>query len=93
MRLRTPGLRVLVLGIGLLFASAAYADDPRDVEALEERLDDLRHRHLWIAYSLVWFTIHGFIFATWRRTRATAGELDELRARLAELDGERGENA
>jgi hypothetical protein len=86
-------LRTLVLGIGLLFASAAYADDPRDLEAVEARKDDLRHRHLWIAYSLVWFTIHGFVFATWRQTRSTANELDELRARLAELDGDGGENA
>lgn len=90
---RSKTLCALVLGLGLLFAGTAYADDPRDPEAVAERKSELRHKHLWIAYSLIWFTIHGFVFATWRRTRATAGELDELRARLAELEGEEAEPA
>ncbi len=81
-------VKALVFGAALLFATAALAEDPRDQAALEERKDDLRHRHLWIAYALIWVSIHGLIHRTWTRSRATAAELEVLKARLAELEGE-----
>lgn len=81
-------VRALVLGAALLFTTAAYADDTRDQEALEERKSDLRHRHLWIAYGLIWMSVYGFVFRTWQRTRETAAELEMLKGRLAELEGD-----
>ncbi len=81
-------VRALALGAALLLSTAAFAEDTRDQEALEERKADLRHRHLWIAYGLIWFSVYGFVFRTWARTRETAAELDLLKERLAELEGD-----
>lgn len=55
----------------------------------EQRLEDLRYKHLWIAYSLVWVVIFLFIRQTWQRSQAVAGRLDELKTRLAALEEER----
>lgn len=55
--------------------------------AKEQRLEDLRYKHLWIAYSLVWLIIFLFIRQTWRRSGAVEARLDELKSRLATLEG------
>lgn len=55
-----------------------------------ERLEALRYRHLWIAYGAIWLIIFGFVWRTWRQGNATAGELDNLRKRLAELEARDG---
>lgn len=52
-----------------------------------ERLEALRYRHLWIAYAAIWFIVFGFTFKTWKRSEITASELDELKRRLADLEG------
>ena len=51
-----------------------------------QRLDEMRYRHLWIAYGLIWFLVFFFMFRTHKLGRETSGELDELKRRLAELE-------
>ena len=52
----------------------------------EARLETLRYRHLWIAFSLVWLIVFLFVRATWIRGRAVEARLDELKARLSALE-------
>ncbi|MCA9542940.1 MAG: hypothetical protein KC613_01075 [Myxococcales bacterium] len=55
-----------------------------------ERAENLRYRHLWMAYAVIWLLVFGFAFRTWQRTRDTGAELDELKRRLAELEARNG---
>lgn len=55
-----------------------------------ERLEELRYKHLWIAYGAIWLIVFVFVFRTWRSGEATAAELDGLKARLAKLEGRDG---
>jgi hypothetical protein len=55
-----------------------------------ERMEALRYRHLWIAYGTIWFLVFGFTYRTWKRSEATSAELDDLKRRLAELEGRNG---
>ena len=67
-------------------SSAAVRDSfARDKE---QRLEDLRYKHLWIAYSLVWVVIFLFIRRTWQRSQEVTGRLDELKRRLIALEEE-----
>ena len=52
----------------------------------EARLESLRYKHLWIAYSMVWIVIFIFIRQTWRRSQAVSGRLEELKSRLIALE-------
>ena len=52
----------------------------------EQRLEELRYKHLWIAYSLVWLIVFAFMFSTWKRGQAVEDRLDELKQRLAQLE-------
>ncbi|MAD60097.1 MAG: hypothetical protein CMH49_01105 [Myxococcales bacterium] len=54
--------------------------------AKEARLEDLRYKHLWIAYSMVWIVIFVFIRQTWQRSQAVSGRLEELKSRLIALE-------
>lgn len=88
------------LTLGAAWASPAAAQDPAPAAAPEmpdafakaERLEALRYQHLWIAYGAIWLIVFVFVYRTWRSSTALAGELDGLKARLAELEGrhERG---
>ena len=73
-------------------ASASPSSDEakaaREAEK-EQRLEDLRYKHLWIAYSLIWLVIFSFIRSTWKRSEAVSARLDELKGRLKALE-ERG---
>lgn len=87
------------LTLGAAWASPAAAQDPApaaqeaaapempDAFAKAERLEALRYQHLWIAYGAIWLIVFVFVFRTWRSSTALAGELDGLKARLAELEG------
>lgn len=58
-----------------------------DFETVKEaRLNELRYKHLWIAYSLVWLIIFVFIRGTWRRSQAVEENLQSLQSRLAKLE-------
>ena len=52
----------------------------------EQRLEELRYRHLWIAFSLVWLITLVFVYRTWQRSQAVASRLDELKTRLAQVE-------
>lgn len=54
--------------------------------AKEARLEDLRYKHLWLAYSMVWIVIFVFIRQTWQRSQAVSGRLEELKSRLIALE-------
>lgn len=84
------------LTLGAAGASPAAAQDPAaqeaapempDAFAKAERLEALRYQHLWIAYGAIWLIVFAFVFRTWRSSTALTGELDGLKARLAELEG------
>lgn len=56
-----------------------------------ERLEELRYRHLWIAYGLIWLLVFVFVFRTWSRGQGTDKELRALESRMKELeDGRSG---
>lgn len=57
--------------------------------AKEQRLEELRYKHLWIAYSIVWLVIFMFIRSTWKRSEAVAARLDELKGRVKRLEAQR----
>ena len=52
----------------------------------EARLNELRYKHLWIAYSLVWLIIFIFIRKTWIRSQAVEQRIIELQSRLNKLE-------
>ena len=54
--------------------------------AAEARLEELRYRHLWIAYGMVWLIIFIFVFRTWKMNQTTTSELQALKRRLAKLE-------
>lgn len=54
-------------------------------------LEPMRYRHLWIAYSAIWFLVFFFMFRTWKNSQRTAAELDGLKRRLADLEGKGGD--
>jgi hypothetical protein len=60
-------------------------NDP-NVFKKEQRLETLRYRHLWIAFSLVWLITLLFVYRTWQRSQAVALRLDELKSRLAQIE-------
>lgn len=87
------------LTLGAAWIAPAAAQDPApagqeaaapempDAFAKAERLEALRYQHLWIAYGAIWLIVFVFVFRTWKSSTALTGELDGLKARLAELEG------
>lgn len=74
-------------------AAPAAAEAPgRVVDTFEASpaLEPMRYRHLWIAYSAIWFLVFFFMFRTWKTSQSTAAELDGLKRRLADLEGKGG---
>lgn len=55
----------------------------------DDKLQDMRYRHLWIAYGVVWFLVFGFVWRTWNLQQTTSKELDDLRGRIADLEENR----
>ena len=74
-------------------AAPAISTSQNDPNAFkkEQRLEELRYRHLWIAFSLVWLITLVFVYRTWQRSQAVASRLDELKARLAQVEKEKEE--
>ena len=69
-------------------ASFSESADPNAFKK-EQRLETLRYRHLWIAYSLVWLITLVFVYRTWQRSQAVASRLDELKNRLAQVESQK----
>ncbi|MEE2755806.1 MAG: hypothetical protein VYA30_04060 [Myxococcota bacterium] len=55
-------------------------------KAAEARNEELRYKHLWIAYAMVWIVIFTFVFRTWKLNNKTSDELALLKSRLAKLE-------
>ncbi|GEM_PF-2159498 len=58
----------------------------KQFKAAEARNEELRYKHLWIAYAMVWIVIFTFVFRTWKLNNRTADELELLKSRLAKLE-------
>lgn len=88
----------VVFAAGLSFSMTAQAEQATQTEQAQtpqaaqrrfeasDQLEDLRYKHLWIAYGIIWLSVFGFVLRTWKRSQETARELDGLKARLAELE-------
>ena len=63
---------------------ASAATTPKQIKEFEkaERLTDLRHKHLWIAYGAVWLIICSFIWRTHGMSKATNAELQALKRKI-----------
>ena len=61
------------------------------VEQLNARgaAEELRYRHLWIAYALVWLIIFVFVFRTWKMNQGTC-RIKALKSRLKKLESADG---
>jgi len=64
---------------------------PLSYLSVSEDLQDMRYRHLWIAYGVVWFLVFAFVWRTWKLQRTTSDELDDLRGRIADLEEGKGD--
>jgi CcmD family protein len=83
---------VLALGLGLAAGVPAHAQDPggeqtRTTQFQAADNEGLKYQYLWIAYGAIWLLIFGFVWRTWRHQQATQHELEDLRRRLASLEG------
>jgi CcmD family protein len=86
-----------LLAGGLWAAPAAAQDAPAPTGGAEQVTqfeaasnEDMKYRHLWLAYGAIWLLVFGFVWRTWGRQRDTARELEDLRRRLATLEGRDG---
>jgi len=81
----------------------AFADDPAGESAAgrqqqvtafqatsEADMQDMRHRHLWLAYGALWAIAFAFIWRTTRRQQGAERALKELESRLDAWERERG---
>ena len=53
-------------------------------------LEDLRYKHLWIAYALIWLTVFLFMYRTYKIGHQNRDQLDALRSRLGDLEQKNG---
>ena len=67
-------------------APKIQADQDESERLKETRLNELRYKHLWIAYSIVWLIVFVFIRGTWRRSQAVEQRIIELQTRLSKLE-------
>ena len=74
-------------------ASAATAYKRKsavDTTASDAALEELRYKHLWIAYGLIWLIIFIFMLRTYRVGRENRETLDALKSRLLQLEQKDG---
>lgn len=83
----------LLLPVGSAVAQdAAPASEAKQIKAFEkaERLTELRHKHLWMAYGAAWLVICGFMWRTNGMSRKTEGELLALKKKIEALEAQDG---
>jgi hypothetical protein len=51
-----------------------------------ERLENLRYRHLWIAYALIWLAVFGFMWKTWRKSVEQEEKIADLNQKINQLE-------
>lgn len=69
--------------------AAAPASEIKQIKEFEkaERLRDLRHKHLWLAYAAAWLVIFGFVWRTHRMSKGTDDQLQALKRKIEALEG------
>ena len=70
--------------------SAAKQQTEARAAVRAEALENLRYRHLWIAYALIWFIVFWFIFRTHRLTNQGQASIDSLKEKLLSLERKDG---
>jgi hypothetical protein len=83
----------LLLPAGAAMAQdAAPASEAKQIKEFEkaERLTELRHKHLWLAYGAAWLIICGFMWRTHGMSRKTEGELVSLKKKIEALEAQDG---
>ncbi|MGK0361262.1 MAG: hypothetical protein ACI9U2_003580 [Bradymonadia bacterium] len=67
-----------------LAQDAEPTSDPVQIKAFEkaERMTDLRHKHLWLAYGAAWLIICGFVWRTHSMSKQTDSELMALKRKI-----------
>ena len=70
--------------------SSAQQDVEERAAVRAEALEDLRYRHLWIAYALIWFMVFWFIFRTHRLANQGQASIDSLKEKLLSLERKDG---
>lgn len=92
MRFFSKLLFVLTLAApaSLLAQDAAPSTDPVQIKAFEkaERMSDLRHKHLWLAYGAAWLIIGAFVWRTHSMSKQTDAELTALKRKIERLEGQ-----
>lgn len=85
---------------GAVEAGAAAAEVPSEtagkgLRSFEqvERLEKLRYRHLWIAYSFIWALIFIFVWRTYRRVDESDRVIESLKAQIDQLEKAHSERA
>jgi hypothetical protein len=63
---------------------------PVSSQAQNEALEDLRYKHLWIAYSLIWLIVFVFMYRTYKVGTENRARLEALKSRLALLEKQDG---
>ncbi len=78
----------MLAACGLLLVEPAFAQEAaKEAFDAAAELEELRYNLLWIAYSAIWFLVFGFALKPHKMGQQTAAELDDLKARLADLEG------
>lgn len=76
-----------VLLPGLAFAQTTA--EPVAQFVAEANLEAMKHRHLWIAYAVIWLLIMALVARTARRQADLKKDLDSLSARVDEMEKNR----
>lgn len=100
------GLICLVGVSGLVFAQTIQAEPHKTESAKSsvpiakegavykvaqnEALEELRYKHLWIAYSLIWLIVFVFMYRTYKVGTENRARLEALKSRLALLEKQDG---
>jgi len=81
----TPAAPAAAQGAAAQTPATAAAEAAR-----EARLEELRYQHMWVAFGAVWLVLFVFVRQTYARSAAVSARLDELKGRLALLEGREG---
>lgn len=100
------GLICLVGASGLVFAQPTQVDTNKAIPSASnapsakraavysvtqnEALEDLRYKHLWIAYSVIWLIVFVFMYRTYAVGTENRARLEALKSRLALLEKKDG---
>jgi hypothetical protein len=62
------------------------AEPVRQFAAASEGLEEMKYRHLWLAYAFIWLLIMVLVARTAKRQAALAQDLQSLSARVEEME-------